>query len=52
MKRASSALPNSGKADKARKVEVVCTQYKATCIRQSLGKSGKISRKFHFLDFS
>ena len=35
MKRAASALPNAGKADKPRKVEVIRTTYKPSCIREA-----------------
>ena len=45
MKRAASALPNAGKADKPRMVEVIHTTYKPSCIRQSLGSSVKLAWK-------
>ena len=45
MKRAASALPNAGKADKPPKVEVIRTTYKPSCIRQSLGSSVKLAWK-------
>ena len=45
MKRAALALPNAGKADKPRKVEVIRTTYKPSCTRQSLGSSVKLAWK-------
>ena len=45
MKRAASALPNADKANKPRKVEVIRTTYKPSCIRQSLGSSVKLAWK-------